>query len=279
MKKILLATTVLAATAGFAAADVVVSGSAGMGVAREGNDTTNVAGEFQTYSSATVKATMSSATDNGLSFGASMSASAGQGYSFGDSADGFDAESGAFGQPEVFISGDFGTLSMKQDGYNFFVDDSDSNDADVKYVYSAGALSLGLVYKEDGEYSANVGYTADALSVGVAYDSFNGGAMGSVGYTAGAITGTLTAKNAVAGANSVKVAYAADGMSASLKLSDDDSWEVEGGYSVNGFTVGMKTTSADAWKATGAYDLGGGASVEAGLNHTSDAYAGVKVSF
>jgi hypothetical protein len=103
--------------------------------------------------------------------------------------------------------------------------------------------------------------------------------MATASYTAGPVTGTLTVKNEAAGANSIKVAYSQDGISASVKMSDDDTWEIEGGYSANGVTVGVKTTSDDAWKATAAYDLGGGAKVEGGMNHTQDAYAGVSFAF
>jgi outer membrane protein OmpU len=281
MKKILLATTVLVGTAGFAFAEVALTGSATMGVAREGNDVTKVAAnDGETYSSAGLAIAMSAESDNGLAFGASVSMTAGQTYSFGDSADGFTAESGAFGEPEVFISSEFGKLSAKQQGYNFFVNDSDDDNADLKFSATVAGVTVAGVYDEaTDETSANLSYAADALSVSVAYDSFNDGAMAAVGYTAGPITGTLTVKNEVAGANSIKVAYAQDGISASIKMSDDESWEVEGGYAANGVTIGLKTTSADAWKATGAYDLGAGAKLEGGINHTQDAYAGVSFAF
>jgi len=288
MKKILLATTVLVGTAGFAFAEVALTGSATMGVAREGDDVTKVAGDAETYSSAGLAIAMSAESDNGLSFGASVSMTAGQTYSFGDSADGFSdtydetnaGESGAFGQPEVFISGSFGKLSAKQDGYNYFVNDSDDDNADIKFSYSAAGVTIGAVYDENtDESSASVNYAADALSVGVAYDSEDARAMATASYTAGPVTGTLTVKNEAAGANSIKVAYSQDGISASVKMSDDDSWEIEGGYAANGVTLGLKTTSSDAWKATAAYDLGAGAKLEGGVNHTQDAYAGVSFAF
>ncbi|WP_425040445.1 porin [Primorskyibacter sp. S187A] len=65
MKKLLLASTALVATAGFAAADVALTGSAEMGIKREaGNDVT----EFHT--DVDVRFTMSGESDNGISFGA-----------------------------------------------------------------------------------------------------------------------------------------------------------------------------------------------------------------
>ena len=278
MKKILLATTVLAMSATVAAAEVTLGGSATMGVARDG------AGAFETYSTAKLSVTMSGETDGGLSFGASMSATAGQSYTFADD-DGFAAEGGAFGQPEVFLSGAFGKLSMKQNGYNYFVHDDDDNDADVKYEVTSGGLSFGLVANENDantnqwEYSVKVGYSQDALSVSAAYDTDGGGAMGSIGYTMGALTATVVVKNDVAGDNSLTLAYAANGISASVKLEDDSDWKVTAGYSANGMSLGMETNQSDAWKITAGYDLGGGAAIEAGVNYTNDAYAGVAFTF
>ena len=92
MKKLLLATTVLVGTAGFAAAEVSLSGSARMGIVNDGDNTT--------FSSrARVAFALSGETDGGLSFGSSFRA---------DNAGG--ANSGTAGS--VFISGAFGKLEM-----------------------------------------------------------------------------------------------------------------------------------------------------------------------
>jgi outer membrane protein OmpU len=99
MKKILLATTMLAATAGFAAAEVTLSGDARMGVinnhvtARDGNDDTAFT------SRARVTFNLSGESDSGLSFGASFRA---------DNAS--SASSGAAGS--VFVSASGFTVSM-----------------------------------------------------------------------------------------------------------------------------------------------------------------------
>ncbi|MEY4872790.1 MAG: hypothetical protein RLZZ563_2120, partial [Pseudomonadota bacterium] len=62
MKKILLATTMLAATAGFAAAEVSLSGDARMGITKvDGSDAV-------LNHRARVKFSLSGETDNGLSF-------------------------------------------------------------------------------------------------------------------------------------------------------------------------------------------------------------------
>jgi outer membrane protein OmpU len=103
MKKVLFATTALVATAGVAAADITLSGSAEMGIA-------GASGNAQTtfHQSVDVRFSMSGSTDNGLSFGAVVDlddvgerGTAGT----GDIA-------GAFADFTVFVSGDFGRLTM-----------------------------------------------------------------------------------------------------------------------------------------------------------------------
>lgn len=99
MKKILLATTVLVGGAGFAAAEVTLSGDARMGVLQDFGD-----GDVGFTSRARVKFTMSGETDGGLAFGASFRADNAGNEDSGDAADG---RAGS-----VFLSGAFGKLSM-----------------------------------------------------------------------------------------------------------------------------------------------------------------------
>jgi outer membrane protein OmpU len=95
MKKILLATSILAATTGFAAAEITLSGDARMGVVDYGNDP-----EFSAR--ARVRFTMAGETDGGLAFGATFRA---------------DQASGAVGNTDmsagtVYVQGEFGKFEM-----------------------------------------------------------------------------------------------------------------------------------------------------------------------
>jgi len=126
MKKILLATTVLTMSAGFAAADVSVSGDARMGI-------TSYDGEAQFSSRVRVKFSGSGTTDGGLSFGGSFRAA--------------DAEKAGKGtKGSVYISGAFGKISMGD------VDSGDS--AAVGQLSSVGYEGLGsgnsIAYAADG---------------------------------------------------------------------------------------------------------------------------------
>ena len=114
MKKVLFATTALVATAGVAAADVTLSGSAEMGIIggdRLGNagDASGVApvtDDVQFFTDIDVTFTMSGTTDNGLTFGASIDL---------DEVDGDEAatnNNADDGGIAIFVSGNFGTVTM-----------------------------------------------------------------------------------------------------------------------------------------------------------------------
>jgi len=287
MKKILLATTMLIGTAGFAAAEVALSGSAAMGVARDGkggdvlHDSND--GLVHAYSTATVTATMSGESDSGLSFGASISIGTGTSYAFADD-DGFNGE--ALGSSsEVFLGGAFGKIAMKVDNKGFgqykAYQTDDKKGYDLQYTHSVGGLDIGVRYDvdgdaKDGDSSVSLGYKMDALSFGLAYDA--SGAWGaSASYAMDAIT--VTAATDDASVSSVKVAYSADGISASVKVNTKDEYDLALGYSANGVGLNVSTDEADKWSASASYDLGGGASLAGGVNYADDAYVGVSFSF
>ncbi|PTW50597.1 porin [Rhodovulum kholense] len=112
MKKVLFATTALVASAGFAAADITFSGSAEMGIVGGGKDAPGVStyvgntrdSSVEFNNDFTLTVVGSGQTDSGLSFGISVDFST-------------DAEPNANGNVSldneaVFISGDFGTLTL-----------------------------------------------------------------------------------------------------------------------------------------------------------------------
>jgi len=285
MKKILLATTMLIGTAGFAAAEgVTLSGSAAAGVARDAD------GVFGVYNSGTIDIAASTETDGGLSISMSTDVSFGRSYGFADD-DGFAPESGAIGAPTLSIAGAFGTLTLANDGIDHLYDGD--NSGDVSYAYTAGDLSFGVVYDIDDTdqnedvagaqlnvWSANVAYTVSGVGLSLTVDdrdSYNAAAS----YTTGGLTATVeTDSDAGADAvNTLTLAYAVDAISGEVSVDDADGWSVALGYSANGVGLNVSTDDASAWEATASYDLGGGASLEAGVNYTDDAYAGVSFSF
>jgi outer membrane protein OmpU len=284
MKKILLATTILGMTAGFAAAEVKISGSASMGIARDGDNTVqhgNNDGEFHVYNSGTIAFGATVVSDAGVEFGMSTDVTFGNSYSFADD-EGFATEEALIGAPTLTAKGAFGTLTFADDGIDQLY--SDAPAGDVSYAYSAGDLSFTIVSDVDAstvvDWSANVGYTMSGVALSLttdANDSYNVSAS----YTTGGITGTIeTDSEAGADAvNTLTVAYAANGMSVEVSADSADSTSISVGYSANGMSVDLSTDQDAAWEATTSYDLGGGATLVAGMNAGEEAYAGVDLSF
>ena len=309
MKKILLATTLLAASTGFAAAEITWGGSASAGIAANGTANggginTAYAGDgitvladdaMHSYSSVKLAVTFSGSTDSGLTFGATFDTSAGRSYTLGDG-DAFANEGGSFGMPTVFVEGTFGKLAFSSDNMDFY-DDTNAN-ADVEYTGTFGAVSVGLRADVDtNNASAKIGYTAGAVSVNANIDTYDLWNLDGT-YTMGslAVTGaTDESQN-----SSLKAAYSANGISASAKYNTNGgtvgavgSIDVAVGYSANALSlkasvdnIGEADTNGNAladdvakWTVTAGYDLGGGLSVEAGTNYTQDMMLGAKMSF
>ncbi len=261
MKKILLATTVLAATAGFASADVSVSGAGRMGLAQK-----NIDGNVETQFSSRlrIKFSASGTTDGGLSFGGSVR----------NDQDG--VGNTANGNSTVFVSGAFGTLTfgdvaggaadnlVGQISGVGFTGLGDTNEIGflsgtataVRYDYTSGALSVSLGASQT---TANDG--ADKASVAVKYD---GGTWNvAVGYETVTNDNLLTAKmGATFGAATVQVKYSKeDGEKAQAGISLD--YAVSPALTVTAFYTDHTSTNAKGLGAT--YDLGGGAKVVGGV--------------
>lgn len=304
MKKILLATTILGLSAGYASAEISWSASAAAGIATaNGYDANDYYDAYDVYSSMKIGIKGSGETDGGLTFSAAMDMTTGTTFGRGDDlGDGFegndtyDDENGSFaGQPTISIGGAFGTISFSQENIDFF---DDEHDGDVKYVGTFGAITLGAVADiDDSEYSVQLGYSADGLAVSMdtdSYDFYNA----SVAYTMGAVTAKVSTTNNDGGnagdvINTVKLSYAADAISASISMNDsedssnsytDDDYTVTAGYTANGLTIGVEYSydnyyDVDYTKVTGSYDLGAGLTLEAGADSDESSYLGAAMKF
>lgn len=270
MKKVLLATSILAASAGFASAEVAVTGTARMGLVYDGDDTS--------FSSRIrIIFTASGETDGGLSFGASVrNDQSGVGNTSNDDSTVY--ISGAFGKLTFgdvdsaanSLVGDVSDVGFTGLGsYNehyFMIGDYYDDDTAALYEYSAGALSFALSATQPGDadftgYSAAVKYSTDAYGVALGYESVEDWSALSLGGSA--TFGAVTAKAAV------------------IKYEDSDT---EYALSLD-YTTGAATLTAfyrDGWNWDGsdwlkieaigvgaAYDLGGGAKVKGGIVQVS----------
>jgi outer membrane protein OmpU len=289
MKKLLIATTALVATAGIAAADVTVSGHAAAGFH---SGLTNVAGAAQAtdalegiYSNAGVDFTMSGATDNGISFSASVNIDAGNEIDSGDfEYDGTDG--GTAGLGAVSMTGSFGTLTFDNNGIDNLY--SDATNHDVSYSTTLGAVGLTLAYDATdaaaNATSASATYTAGGMAFTLNASEAAGGTSTdlAVSYALND-TVTITADtDSAAGGASVQTIGASttlNGVSVAVSSANNSTWDVDLGYTAGGFALTYGVDETDAWTATATAALGGGASFSAGVNSEDATYAGVSFAF
>ena len=297
MKNILFATTALVATAGIASADVSLSGAATVGILDTG-----VAGtDAEMVQTMSATATMSGATDTGLTFGASLSIRNGDDLDLdaGDLTNSGALSDTSFGS--VFVSGDFGTLTFDRAGIDNLMDDA-SESHDIKYAYSAGALSVTVTAAvnaastNDGhgdDWSASVAYAAAPVTVTLKTDN-EGETDTTVAYTLSDMIGLSvnydTDGHDITGGTeaetTAKVTYANAGVTAHLALADDDDdqWEVGFGYTSGAMTFGVTVgEDGDGTKndtdVTASYDLGGGMTINAAANEKNAFYLGTSLAF
>lgn len=270
MKKVLLATTALVLSAGFAAAEVKVDGSANFGLKynEAGLGYTAARGNFKKAAGwyeidMNVTGTMES--DSGLTFGAQIQLDSD--YSSLDQ--NYDANvfvSGAFGTLKVgesnwVASDDYGINDIGFDGIGvdntaeiaMYANDSDSVN-DLRWDYSVGAFSTTVSLDTVSEdYGLAVGYDAGMFAAYLAYDYDNDTDADA---TSLLLTGAF-------GAFSGQLYYA---------TSDayDDSYGIYGAYKTGPWTfeaaVADADMASDASYGIGAkYDLGGGATLAGGI--------------
>ncbi|RAP42282.1 hypothetical protein BYZ73_05850 [Rhodovulum viride] len=156
MKKVLFATTALVASAGFAAADITFSGSAEMGIVGGGKDAPGVNAytgntrdssvEFNNDFTLTVVG--SGQTDNGLSFGISVD--------FSTEAEPNENGNVALDNEAVFISGDFGTLTLGE------IDGA----VDKRLTETANAIGQATIGDDETTHAGYLGWYGDG-----AYDN------------------------------------------------------------------------------------------------------------
>ncbi len=287
MKKILLATTMIVGTAGFASAEITFSGSAVMGVGDNGTTTRSI---LETY----LTANAASETDSGLSFGFSTTIAT---YSTdgGLNDDGTSAFiSGAFGKlsmgsvseaDEVATLSDIGGLSglgVDNVAETFTGDSAGRQSHDVNYTYSGGPLTLGAsthigAAGEGDAYAVGAKYTFGDAYVGLGYNddntSANAGTVASV-YAGG--------KFGAIGVNAMWSEWNPDAAGANL-----NAYGVYMTYSMDALTVMAEYADSDlatdaAYGLGASYDLGGGASVVGGVASVANTTvweAGVSMSF
>jgi len=282
MKKLLIASTALVATAGMASADITLSGHAAAGI-HSGLDAG--ASADGVYSNAGVDFTMTGATDNGISFSAAVNIDAGTEIDAGDfELDG--ADGGTAGLGSVSMTGTFGTLTFDDGGIDNLYN-GDFTSADVSYSTTVGAVSLSVAHdtaESDDANSMSAGYAASGMTFTLAASEAAAGTSSSlkVAYALNDSVSITGKTDQVAGAESVQTITASttlNGVSVALSSANNSTWDVDLGYTAGGFALTYGTDETDAWTATATTALGGGATFAAGVSSEDEMYAGVSFAF
>jgi len=293
MKKVLLASTILVGTAGFAAADSAnfsFSGEADFGVAY--NTSTKL---FTPTVGANFTAGMSTSTDMGLEAGASVKVTAG-GMSIGtdNTSSTFGATTSiattaGVGDASVYLSGDFGKLTVSYDG---------GSDVNYRYAYTFGDFTIDAGYDWNTALTPATKDDVATLKVTYAFGDYKVYAgLHAAEYSTGTTGWVLDEYDFGASASMSGFSLAAD-----LAYVDNDAvlpnthtpntlkWKVAASYASGAYSVGafvqddLGTSTSFDYGVNAAYDLGGGVSVKAGYIYDADtttgvATAGVSMSF
>ena len=158
---------------------------------------------------------------------------------------------------DIAMSGGNGDVS-----YSVTLELDESGESMGPLSLSMGALSV--VYDKNGLSDLTVGtdeYNATTNPTGDGEDDDVGDLK--ITYSMGALTASV-ATDEDAGDSVTTLSYAADGMSASVEMTDQNNsqtTEFAVSYTSGAMTVAANADDADDWDVSVAYDLGGGTSV------------------
>jgi len=264
MKNILLATTAIALTAGYAAADVSYSASAKLAYGNFGTGTAATAAYG--YSNETDFTVTGSGEASGISYSASMTIDE-------------DAASNAQGAFSMSSSGF--TYSYDANDMGGLVDtgaDGEDDDAgDWMLSYAGNGMSASYEVDEDkeGRYDLILGYAANGLSVGLHASDDDGKVATksavntfSVGYTMGALTIAYKADDQDAQDYDASVAYTIGGTVITAATDENEQHSVGISTTVGGVAITARSEQDIAKSKTNG---GTGAESEFGLSYTTGA--------
>jgi len=275
MKKVLLATSALVASAGIASADITLTGSADFGIKDDGVASTNA----YVHSEIDINVVASATTDNGYTIGASM-----------DIDDASDAAAGTVSDQEVYISGAFGTITVGDVahaadkhgvatvGYDGIGVDTDiealdfRGTADINYSTTVNDMAITLSYNM-GQSATADGDEGD-WGMFVSFDAGNG-----FGVTA-SYTVDDSAAAAADAAYALGLSYDLEGIALNAYFADN---ETNGGSAFSAsYELDANTTISAVYASTDVAndesdfgigfktDLGGGVSLAGGIGEVDN---------
>ena len=288
MKHVLLATTALAMTASFAAAEVSLSGTAGAGtisVATVG--TGNTTAKSQVWSGIDLNVGASVTTDSGVTLSVSDDFGGGHLADYADKE--INEQTSDLDQPTVSVA--FGGTTVKFD--NQQIDDryDNSQNGDIAIDTTVGGATIGITFDTDAAAdnattSYAIGYKMGDISLSVtgtdADDDNNAAMMWSASWAMNSdITLSLESDNMGAGddVTTGTIAYKMGDLALSLSADDNDDWNASASYTAGALSVTYATDEESAWEADVSYDMGSGVSLKASSDHAETSVVGIQFSF
>ena len=281
MKKILLASTALVATTGFAAAEMTWSGTANIGMKYSDSGTTTVHEEIDLGMAATGE------TDGGIGWSVEM----GVDSNVSDSAPGSAIDGGS-----VALSGDFGTIKvgnvstagtsigLPDVGFDTIgIDDAAekgrnaataSASMDVRWTYAMDDIALDVSFDTaTDDMAASMKWSSGSLAIGISHAA--AGATGGADATAASV-GTSV------GSFAVNLMAASHSTSANDSVGMSASMPVDGLGTVTFVTGSNDTDAKSSWGIGFSKALGGGATLAGAFGSANDnnvADLGINLSF
>ena len=169
--------------------------------------------------------------------------------------------------------------------------DVDDTAAAAKVTHSVDGVAAVVgtaAVNADVQWSAKASMPIGAGSVFVAMDEEKGNHFGGsttlsgVGVSFDSKIEALGAKIKGKRSNTLALSYAMGSVTVGgsyNSIKDGDQWGVSASYAAGDVTLSASTDEGSDWSVSGGYALGAGASVQAGVNYTEDAFLGLSFAF
>jgi outer membrane protein OmpU len=299
MKHVLLATTALAMTASFAAADVSLSGragagsisgdTAGLGVAAHAGvgDGMALGVTSEIWSGIDLNVSASVTTDSGVTVTVADDFGGGKLPDYADKE--LDWQESDLDTPAVSVA--FGGTTVTFD--NQAIDDryDNSQNGDIAIDTTVGGATIGITFDTDAAAdnattSYAIGYTMGDITLSVigtdADDANNSAMVWSASWAMNSdITLSLESDNMGAGddVTTGTVAYTMGALALSLSADDNDDWNASATYTAGALSVTYATDEESAWEADVSYAMGSGVALKASSDSTNTSIIGIDFTF
>jgi len=290
MKHVLLATTALAMTASFAAAEVSLSGSAGAGSISgdtAGGDGMASGVKSEVWSGIDVNISASVTTDAGVTVTVADDIGGGKLPDYADKE--LDAQGSDLGTPGVTVA--FGGTSVKFDNQAIYDRYDNAQKGDIAIDTTVGGATIGITFDTDAAAAApttsyTLGYKMGDISLSVTGTDSNENDQAAMVWSASWAMNsdiTLSIKSDNKGKNddvtTGTVAYKMGDLALSLSADDNDDWNASATYSAGALSVTYATDEESAWEADVSYAMGSGVALKASSDSTNTSIIGIDFTF